>query len=174
MTRRIIIDSGGTARTITRRFVIDSGGTARLINRRFVIDSGGTARLTYIGDVISISDLLVTATVSSGTATAVYTLKASGDIYITNGTNTIVDSGSDWISPQTNMAAYEARVTVLSGSLTAGTSGSWLSLGSDQTWTRNDTLGGGSSICSFTLEIRRASDGTVMASGSITLEAERI
>lgn len=65
---------------------------------------------------------------------------------------------------------YEARATVTSGSLSSGTSGSWLALSTSQSWTRIRALNG-VSTCIFTLEIRRTSDNTVLDTSEITLEA---
>lgn len=125
------------------------------------------------GDSISISDRTASAfTVSPTNAGASYALQSDGDIQATQGTNTAVDIG-DWISPKGAASDfYEARATVTSGTLSAGTAGSWLPLGTTRTWTKTAVGGTGEQTCIFTLEIRRAGDGTVVDSATITLEAE--
>lgn len=78
----------------------------------------------------------------------------------------------EWARPidAGNGALYEARVTVTSGTLTAGTTGSWLALSSQRDWyVERSTLG--SKACTFTLEIRRVSDSVVVASASYTITA---
>jgi hypothetical protein len=171
--RTFITDSGGTERLVSRWFAVDSGGTARRANRVFVVDSGGTARLIFSGDVISISDVTAASETIRPAAAPVasYRLASDGDIDHTSGTNTISDAG-DWITPKTNMALYECRATMISGTLTSGTTGSWMALSSDRTWTLTRTADG-TSTASFTLEIRRASDGTVMDTATIGFEAAR-
>lgn len=69
-----------------------------------------------------------------------------------------------------NVSDCEARATVTSGTLSGGTSGSWLSLSSSLSWTRLRAING-VSTCIFTLEIRRTSDSTVLDTSTITLEA---
>ncbi len=165
------VNDSGTARRINEVWVNDAG-TARRINEIWVNDSG-TARLVFTGDVISIADVTAASSVASPTnATASYSLGNDGDIDRTAGTNTVSDQG-DWISPRTGMAGYEARATVTSGALTSGTEGTWLSLASTRTWSL--TISGvapGSGSCVFTLEIRRALDGVVLDTATITLTAQ--
>lgn len=67
-------------------------------------------------------------------------------------------------------SSYEARVTLTSGTLTTGTTGSWLALSSQRDWdVQRNTIG--SKACTFTLEIRRVSDSVVVASASYTITA---
>ncbi len=172
MTAELWANDNGTARRIHQVWANDNG-TARRINEIWVNDNG-TARKIYAGDVITIGVTSATAiTVAPTNAAAQYQLTAAGDIRstINGGGNTVFDTG-DWISPQVNMASYEARVTVTSGSLSSGTTGAWQSLATTRTWTKTAVPGVGLQTCVFTLEIRRASDAQVMASASITMQAE--
>lgn len=66
---------------------------------------------------------------------------------------------------------YEVRATVNSGAVSSGTTGSWLSLSSSQSWGRT-RLAIGVSTVDLTIEIRRASDGVVLDSANVVLEAE--
>lgn len=168
MAAELWVNDSGVARQIREVWVNDSG-TARRIQEIWVNDSG-TARRVYVSDVISITDVTASsATTDPTNATATYRLESDGDIGATSGDNTVLDVG-DWITPQTNMASYEARATTLSGT-PVGTMGAWLNLGSTRTWTlTRSSVGIGSA--SFTLEIRRASDGSVLDTATITLEAE--
>lgn len=91
-------------------------------------------------------------------APAYYTLAANGSILKTTDTTGSVK----WVrnAAPTN---YECRATVTSGTLTAGTSGSWLDFSTDRTWSKT----GGTVI--FTLEIRDKYSLAVMKSVTITL-----
>ena len=121
---------------------------------------------------IEITNRTVTNTAADpGTAVATYALNNNGSItFVTGGTQT-----TEWMLP--NIAAYaaryEARATITGGTLTSGTTGSWINLGTTRTWAR-DRTGIGSNSCTFTLEIRDASSLQVLDSASITLTAEVI
>lgn len=79
----------------------------------------------------------------------------------------------DWLNAAGAVANYEARATVLSGTLSSGTTGAWLNLATSRSWTL--TKGGGSAgivNASFTLEIRDATTLAVLATATIDLSAE--
>lgn len=77
----------------------------------------------------------------------------------------------NWIVGGSGLVSqYEARWTTLTGSLSSGTAGSWVSLSSTQTWTRSAGAGA-DLICTGTLEIRHAATGIVSASCAVSLEA---
>lgn len=159
------VDDAGTIRN-TQRVYVDDAGTVREIQRIYV-DDAGTIRLVFQNAVVSISDTNVTRTVTTpATATASYALENDGDIAV-NGS----DDG-DWITPKAAAGAdYECRATVISGGFTTGTFGSWLALSSTRSWTLVQS-GIGTATASMTLEIRRASDGTVLDSATISFTAE--
>lgn len=116
------------------------------------------------GGSVSISDLTVLGTGTSS-ATAYYQLSNDGNIYYSNeiGTHSWLVSGS--------AGDFEVRATVTSGSLTSGTTGSWLSLGSAVTWSLVQTGVGGTSAV-LLIQIRDASSLSVLDSANITLDAE--
>lgn len=105
-------------------------------------------------------------------AAAQYELTNAGDIRLTVSDNTVSDAG-DWMSPKVSAYAtnYEVFATLNSGTLTAGTTGSWLGLETTRTWTRNRTSVG-STTAQIGLEIRRKGTTTVLASCTVTLTAE--
>jgi len=129
------------------------------------------------GDKIQILVTSATSNTTSPTnATAVFRLESDGDIGATLGNNTIQDAG-DWIIPKSSAgAAYECQWTSLGNdpATTPGAAGTWLALSSTRTWSILATPGGGVVTASFTLEIRRASDGVVLATENISLAAESI
>ncbi len=125
------------------------------------------------GDSFTLVDHEATSeAISPATATASFSLANDGDIDGTAGSNTIVDIG-DWLSPKTNMSAYECQMDIVSGSFTSGTTGSRLSLGASRTWTKAQATNGSSSVVG-TLTIYRISDGAAVDSATITLTATRL
>lgn len=103
-----------------------------------------------------------------GSASASFALESDGDIIASEGFGN-VDVG-DWISPKASApGSYEVRATIVSGSLSSGTTGSWLALTSTRTWVVSRSSPGYSS-CVLTIEIRLS--GTVLDTTTVTLEAE--
>ncbi len=128
----------------------------------------GSGRIRVSLSNVSIDESVI----APAAASCGYQLDIDGDInHRKTGTGgAYVDSG-DWITPKAAAGInYEARVTVTSGTLSSGTSGSWLPLNITRTWTV--TAVSTIKTCTFTLEIREATSGTVVASASITITAE--
>lgn len=123
---------------------------------------------------ISITDQnLYESQIQPTNATCGYRLNSNGKVYSTNtvGSATYIE---DWITPNGAASGYECYVTVTSGSLSTGTSGSWLSLGTTRDWTVSTNTGGAVFIktCTFTVDIRKIGTTTVLDSATITIEAE--
>jgi hypothetical protein len=123
----------------------------------------------------AISNQFANASFTSGTVTATYELNSNGIAYLTDnvsyGDNLLHAISNEWQGGGTN-SDFEARMTVNSGSLSAGTTGSWVALSSTQTWTLSRATAG-ISTASATLEIRLAGSATVLDSATIDFEAER-
>lgn len=64
---------------------------------------------------------------------------------------------------------YSIRFTITSGTMTAGTTGSWVSF--PHSWTKTRAVAGFSEV-EGTLEIRLTSTGEVLASALVTMSAE--
>lgn len=180
MPRFFVTDSGSTERLVQRFLVVDSGGTTRTIQRAFVIDSGGTARQFFSNAVIAITDQTALTDGpfgESGPLTATYRLDTDGFVYASGGDEFgTLTQREAWITPQNAMTSYEVRAdqTTSNGTTLGGTMGTWLSLGSvdrDWTMTKSATATGSESM---TVQIRRASDGTVLDSASITITITRL
>lgn len=118
---------------------------------------------------------------ATSTGTATFTLNTSGAAqYTTVGNNSVPTQGTgsyagEWmINPPSSQ--YEARATVTLGSLSSGTTGTWLALSSSRSWTCTTTIGGGggdsSQLCTLTVEIRDAATLQVLDSATISLDAE--
>lgn len=75
-----------------------------------------------------------------------------------------------WLTGSGVNSDYEARWTTTSGTLTSGTTGTWLGLGTLREWYVTRSSGGTSTVVG-TLEIRAASSLAVLATATITLNA---
>lgn len=120
---------------------------------------------------ITIQDIAVSPT----DAVATLTLEADGDI-MSNlsalGTNTDI---GDWCAPKSAAAAsgFEVLATVTAGSLTAGTTGSWLAMTSDRSWTKSRVLNVvGSDSVTIQLDFRRAGTTQIIATKTVSIVAE--
>jgi hypothetical protein len=87
-------------------------------------------------------------------------------------TYTQIDAGgftqsADWISPQSGMDLYEVRATKFSGTTPSGILGAWLPMSSSHTWGLSSAH---EKNCFLTIELRRASDGVVVAATSVELD----
>ncbi len=122
--------------------------------------------------VISISNETISAlSFAPDNATAAYRLNSNGQVEsLVNGSPTTLEQ---WCTPTSAAGNYEARVTVNSGALSSGTTGTWLALSTSRTWSVVRS-GAGSSSCNFTVEIRRTGTTTVLDSAIIDLVAEVI
>jgi hypothetical protein len=106
----------------------------------------------------------------TGTAAQVaYQIDSDGDVkyFLT----ALADSGilHEWYSGA-SPSSYEVRATLNSGAVTAGTTGSWLTCGSDQSW-EVAQAGVGSAAADLTIEIRSAGSGSVLASANMVMNA---
>ena len=124
------------------------------------------------GDRISIDDFLANDVATSpADANITVTFKSDGSIEKTAGV-TVTDLG-DWISPTINMANYSIKATLNSGTLTSGTTGSFLSLASDRSWnvTRTNNTAGSDSAELLLEIVLTASTSIVLDSATVTLTA---
>jgi hypothetical protein len=120
--------------------------------------------------VISISNQnIADGTGGARSATAGYRLTSGGQVeQLVNVTFTNLEQ---WCTPTSEASNYEARVTVNVGSLSSGTTGTWVALSTTQTWTRTANIGD-SQLCEFLVEIRRTGTATVLDSATIELLAD--
>ena len=116
---------------------------------------------------ISITNQVVTDS-SASTAVASYAIQSTGTVV--NHDSAILET---WLLGGGTASNYEVRATVSSGSLTTGTTGSWLSCGSTRTWAiSNSARDNSTETCVLTIQIRLASTGVVQDSATVTLSAE--
>ncbi len=120
--------------------------------------------------VITITDQsLNNVTFSPTNSTQAYRLDSNGKVYdVKNASPSFIE---DWVTPTGAASSYEAFVTVTSGTLSSGTSGSWVALSSTRDWSVTQTSIG-IKTCTFTVDIRKVGTSTVLDSATITIEAE--
>jgi len=122
------------------------------------------------GVVISVTDQTISDfTGGARSASTGYRLTSGGQA---DGLVNVTWSNLEqWCTPTSAASDYEVLATVVTGSLSSGTTGSWLALSSTQTWTRTASVGT-SQFCSFTVQIRKIGTSTVLDSATINLEAD--
>lgn len=83
-----------------------------------------------------------------------------------------ISTGGTWLIGSTTGSSYEARATIVSGSLSGGSdvTGSWLALSSNRTWLVSRSSFG-TSTCVFDLEIGLAGASSALDTARITLSA---
>lgn len=163
----ITYDDGTANRAITEVFYKD-GATQRTIVEVWYGDAG-TNRLVFSaggGGVNIVGGTITHSVADPSDASTAYFLNSTGsEASLPAGqvSNTWLLSGI--------ASDYEVRATLTSGSLTSGTTGTWLSLGTSRSWTRDRNTAGVSQAV-MTIEIRNATTLVVLDSASVTLTAE--
>lgn len=172
-------DSGGTGLTITSNTAAATtfGATGVAIDET----RSGIAKCTVTDAAAATYAVTVSVTVTriSGislnsktvqqvktdpaNALASYTLANTRAVQVSPGS-----TSDEWAVSGITVGDFEARATVVSGSVSGGTTGSWLGLGTSRTWERNRTTVGTSEAV-LTIEIRDVATSTVRATASITL-----
>jgi hypothetical protein len=165
MAAELWVNDNGTARKFQQIWVNDNN-VARQIQEIWMNDNG-TARMIYQALAITIENRSVSYV---GGTPAEYHLNSDGNIYIRQ--SSVLTNIGPWITNAAFVGLFECRATVLSGSLTSGTTGAWQSLSTTRSWTRG-AASGTNQFCSFTLEVRNASTAAVVDSATIQLEADR-
>lgn len=121
---------------------------------------------------ITISDVTVSASNGGAGANASYELQTDGDI--SQSINGSASNIGEWVVPRSAAGGnFEVFATLNSGTLSTGTTGSWLDLGSDRSWGVSQAIVG-TKTAVIGLEIRRVGTTTVLDSCTVTLEAERL
>jgi len=121
---------------------------------------------------VNITDQSINVTRSSAPSTAGYRLNSSGIAeslsnlaYTTLETWLLSGAASD----------YEVRVTLSSGTLSSGTTGTWQNLGTSRSWTVVDsTFDAVFAEAEIVVEIRDATTLMILDTATITLQAERV
>jgi len=122
------------------------------------------------GATVNFVDVNVYASTSGGGASAGYQINTNGfDYERINGVDTLL---SGWVTPTSAGGNYEVFATVTSGSVSSGTTGSWVATSGSPLWVRSQPTVG-SSIVVLSMQVRATGTGTVLDTWTVTLEAER-
>ena len=165
--------SGGVMTTVSavKRSSAGSWTDVGFVQRR----SAGAWTLVWPLFTVGISDQTVIASVTGGGvpqgARAGYRLNSSGaaEEQVGAGSYSTLET---WLTSG-DVSLLQARVTVTSGSLTSGTTGTWINLSTSPEWYLQDADAGPPSVtCIFTVEIRHAASGIVLDSATITLTSD--
>jgi hypothetical protein len=131
-----------------------------------LLGSGGAASAV----TIDLSPQLKFAINFGSPASAEYILNTNGNVeYSENGVAASVLEA--WCIPAAQATNYESFATLVSGSLSGGTLGSWLALSSTRSWEITQSSPGVTSAI-FNVGIRRVGTTTILASADIELNAE--
>lgn len=167
------VNDSGVQRRLKEVWVNDNGVQRRL--KECWVNDNGVQRCFFRSDVISIGiSALLGSSVSPANPSVFYSLLSSGVKQTSesrDGTSPAVNN-SDWVTPTSSASNFECFATVLTGSFSSGSFGSWLALTSSRTWslTRSTT---GSSVARMNLQIRRVGDSAISASADIQMTANK-
>lgn len=163
--------SSGSTTNLTTLKRRDAGAWADItaIKRR----SGGAWTTVYYNSTVVITDRAIDDSFSSAPARAGIRLNADGTLSKQEGVGLYTIIAGDGITGDVNFV--EVRATVLSGSLTSGTTDTWLPCGSAYDWYVEDPSSApATGDASLLLEFRNSYNQALLDSGTITLHAEAI
>lgn len=146
------------------------GGAWKAVQKGW-IGVGGVWKVFYEYLAATLTDRTINDFATSpANAAAGIKIDSDGGVYRLNGsTYTFVET---WLTGGGTAADYESRWTSTSGTLSSGVEATWQSCSVDTGYNRNNNLDALSTeTCTGTLEIRSASSGTVLATATITLNA---
>jgi len=121
-----------------------------------------------VPDVVDFTDVNVFASGPSGQS-AGYRIDVNGfDYQVVNGVDTLL---SQWVSPTSSSGDYEVLASLISGTVSFGTIGSWVATSTSPLWTRARPTPG-TSIVELAMEVRAIGSTTTLDFWTVTLEAE--
>jgi len=169
----IHVNRSGTWEEITEVYVNRSGTWERI--EEIYVNRSGTWESVYVGDVITLNDITTNDfAVDPDNAQVAIMYAADGTVMRSHSGGAFADypDHGPWIAPQTNMADYEIRATLESGTVNSPSdaTGSWLSLSSDRLWNINRTSIGSNSA-TLTIEIRHAASGVIKDTATLVISA---
>lgn len=164
------VKDGGTWKEVTAPSVRDAGAW-KDVKEGWVKDAGVWKQF-----FTALAIVLTNRTVSSlgsGSSTSAIEFNSTGQLTeIRNGSNTNVSG--EWMDPVGGASGgnYDVRVTATGDPITGPTLGSWWTLGSTNKWQLSTS--GGFKQAILSVDIRDASTLAVLASATITLEADTL
>lgn len=161
------VRDGGTWKEVTAPSVRD-GGVWKDVQEGWVRD-GGTWKQFFNALAIVLTNRSVVSA-GSGTSKSEIEFNSSGQLTeIRNGSNTNVSG--EWMDPVggTSGSNYDVRVTATGDPVGGPTLGSWWTLGVTNKW--SVTSNSGFKTATLSVDIRDASTLSIVASATITLDA---
>jgi hypothetical protein len=125
----------------------------------------GTSNAIIAFDSYNLSDFEL----DPNDATCYYQINSNGNVYGTN-VGVPLDLLEQWATPTSIASQYEVFATLNTGSLSSGTTGSWLSLGTTRLWSVTRTTVG-ARVANMTMEVRKIGTATVLDTWTIEIEA---
>lgn len=107
----------------------------------------------------------------SAPATAGYSVNSNGFDY--ERVQSVSSVLTQWVTPTSAGGNYEVFATVTSGSVTTGTTGSWVATSGNPEWTRSNGAVGTIVFTTLSMQVRATGTTTVLDTWTINLEAER-
>jgi hypothetical protein len=126
--------------------------------------------------LITFSDWSVFAA-DTGSSAAYYAIFGAGSgigkVYeaVNTGPYTFVEQ---WCTPTSQGGNYEVYASVLAGSLSAGTTGSWVALTGNPGWSVSISGSGNSAYCQLGFQVRRTGTATVLDTWTVDLNADAL
>ena len=111
----------------------------------------------------------------NGSATASYILNSSGVAQhreIQTGGTTTTNYPGEWLVTG-DPGNFEVKATIVSGTLTNGTTGTWMALDSTRSWSKTKSANYGTDTCVLTIQIRNIVSQVILDTATITLSAAR-
>jgi hypothetical protein len=122
------------------------------------------------GATVNFNDAVVVAA-GVPAQSAGYRINTNGFVYqVVNGVDT---SLGQWVTPSSAGGNYEVFATLVSGTLSSGTTGSWVATSGTPLWTRVAAISGTLNIVELVMDVRATGTGTILDTWSVQLEAER-
>lgn len=148
-------------------------GTWQAVQKGYVRVSGVWQEFySALSVVVSATKSVNAFAIHPSTATATVTVHSDGDMktQINGGGATSYET---WLQAGTNSEVW-VIATIVSGTLSSGTTGSRLQCNASRSWTKTKTSGFGTDTCVIDLDFYdAASGGNLLDSTRITLNAER-
>ena len=174
------ISLGGTATNASINVELGQAATAQVsMNDTNVRTLAGVASGAIImptnfygksaGATVNFIDVTVLASGASGVSAGYRINPSAFDYQSVNGTFTALNQ---WVTPSSASGNYEIFATIVSGSVSSGTIGSWVATSGNPLWTRAQPTVG-TSIVELVMQVRATGTGTVLDTWSVQLEAER-
>lgn len=123
------------------------------------------------GITVSITDLTI-SDMGSGTQYGYYFITPGGKIqYSTQAGGINPIDHETWCASNTAGSLFDVRVTVTAGTLSGNATSTWLSMsGGTRSWFNQTTFSGDTQYTTFTVDLRRTGNTTILDTATITID----